>query len=114
MLFFVIEDFHGSDRKEIYRRFRDKGRLKPDELVVHHSWIAGDMSRCFMLVEADDATVLQRWGHRMGGSGRVRDRSGGQQQGHGRGIGYASLKGFGARRVPFPRQMTAIASTSIR
>ncbi|TIU77679.1 MAG: DUF3303 domain-containing protein, partial [Mesorhizobium sp.] len=46
MLFFVIEDFHGSDRKEIYRRFRDKGRLKPDELVVHHSWIAGDMSRC--------------------------------------------------------------------
>src|SRR3569832_2874098 len=61
MLFFVIEDFHGSDRKEIYRRFRDKGRLKPEELVVHHSWIAGDMSRCFMLVEADDATVLQRW-----------------------------------------------------
>ena len=61
MLFFVIEDFHGSDRKEIYRRFRDKGRLKPEELVVHHSWIAGDMSRCFMLVEADDVTILQRW-----------------------------------------------------
>ncbi|RAZ80145.1 DUF3303 domain-containing protein [Mesorhizobium atlanticum] len=61
MLFFVIEDFHGADRKEIYRRFRDKGRLKPDELVVHHSWIAADMSRCFLLVEADDVTILQRW-----------------------------------------------------
>ncbi|BCM18385.1 DUF3303 domain-containing protein [Mesorhizobium sp. J8] len=61
MLFLVIEDFHGADRKEIYRRFRDKGRLKPDELVVHHSWIAADMSRCFLLVEADDVTILQRW-----------------------------------------------------
>ncbi|MBZ9736794.1 DUF3303 domain-containing protein [Mesorhizobium sp. CA18] len=61
MLFLVIEGFHGADRKEIYRRFRDKGRLKPDELVVHHSWIAADMSRCFLLVEADDVTILQRW-----------------------------------------------------
>jgi hypothetical protein len=61
MLFLVIEDFHGADRKEIYRRFRDKGRLKPEELVVHHSWTAADMSRCFLLVEADDVTILQRW-----------------------------------------------------
>ncbi|MBW8908330.1 DUF3303 domain-containing protein [Mesorhizobium sp. RCC_202] len=61
MLFFVIEDYRGSDRKETYRRFNDKGRLKPDELVVHHSWIAGDMSRCFLLVETDDVTILQRW-----------------------------------------------------
>jgi hypothetical protein len=28
---------------------------------VHHSWIAADMSRCFLLVEADDVTLLQRW-----------------------------------------------------
>ncbi|WP_352615899.1 DUF3303 family protein [Mesorhizobium sp. M0323] len=32
MLFFVTEDFRGCDRKEIYRRFRDQGRLKPDAL----------------------------------------------------------------------------------
>ncbi|WP_263488894.1 hypothetical protein [Mesorhizobium sp. ES1-3] len=34
MLFIVIEDFTGCDRKEIYRRFRDRdrGRLKPEEL----------------------------------------------------------------------------------
>ncbi|MER9618409.1 DUF3303 domain-containing protein [Mesorhizobium sp. M0207] len=61
MLFFVTEDFRGCDRKEIYRRFRDQGRLKPDALLVHHSWIAADMSRCFLLVEADDVTLLQRW-----------------------------------------------------
>ncbi|WP_318012572.1 DUF3303 family protein [Mesorhizobium sp. BR1-1-6] len=29
MLFLVTEDFRGCDRKEIYRRFRDYGRLKP-------------------------------------------------------------------------------------
>ena len=61
MLFFVIEDFRGRDPKAIYRRFRDKGRLAPEGFVVHHSWIAGDMSRCFMLVEAGDVTLLQRW-----------------------------------------------------
>jgi hypothetical protein len=61
MLFFVIEDFRGRDPKAIYRRFRDKGRLAPEGFNVHHSWIAGDMSRCFMLVEADDVTLLQRW-----------------------------------------------------
>ncbi|MBT1155199.1 DUF3303 family protein [Aminobacter anthyllidis] len=61
MLFFVIEDFRGRDPKAIYRRFRDKGRLAPEGFLVHHSWIAADMSRCFMLVEADDVTLLQRW-----------------------------------------------------
>lgn len=61
MLFFVIEDFRGRDPKAIYRRFRDKGRLAPEGFVAHHSWIAADMSRCFMLVEANDVTLLQRW-----------------------------------------------------
>ncbi|UCI32751.1 DUF3303 domain-containing protein [Mesorhizobium sp. B4-1-4] len=61
MQFIVIEDFTGRDRRDIYRRFRDRGRLKPEELVVHHSWIAADMSRCFLLVEPDDVTLLQRW-----------------------------------------------------
>ncbi|MER9525652.1 hypothetical protein NKI96_18985 [Mesorhizobium sp. M0292] len=35
MQFIVIEDFTGCDRKEIYRRFGERGRLKPDALVVH-------------------------------------------------------------------------------
>ena len=59
MQFIVIEDFTGCDRKEIYRRFGERGRLKPDELIVHHSWIAADMSRCFLLVETDDVTLLR-------------------------------------------------------
>ncbi|WP_374120282.1 MULTISPECIES: DUF3303 domain-containing protein [Mesorhizobium] len=57
----MIEDFRGRDRKEIYRRFRDRGRLMPDGLRLHHSWISADMGRCFILMEADDVTLLQRW-----------------------------------------------------
>nr|WP_292183967.1 DUF3303 family protein [Mesorhizobium sp.] len=57
----MIEDFRGRDRKEIYRRFRDRGRLMPDGLRLHHSWISADMGRCFILMETDDVTLLQRW-----------------------------------------------------
>jgi hypothetical protein len=61
MLFMVVEDFRGRDPKAIYRRFRDKGRMMPDGLRFHSSWVAADMGRCFQLMEADDVTLLQRW-----------------------------------------------------
>ena len=32
MLFMVIEDFRGRDRKAVYRRVRDKGRALPEGL----------------------------------------------------------------------------------
>ncbi len=32
MLFMVIEDFRNRDRKAIYRRFREKGRMMPASL----------------------------------------------------------------------------------
>ena len=35
MLFMCIEDFSGQDRKAIYRRFRDKGRMAPAGLRIH-------------------------------------------------------------------------------
>ncbi|MGT2468128.1 DUF3303 domain-containing protein [Mesorhizobium atlanticum] len=65
--------------------------MKPDELIVHHSWIAGDMSRCFMLVEAEDVTILQRWAIEWNDLSGVRDRSGGDEQGYGRRAGRPSL-----------------------
>jgi len=61
MLFMVIEDFRQRDRKAIYRRFRDKGRMMPEGLRFVESWMAADMSRCFQLMEADDVTLFQRW-----------------------------------------------------
>lgn len=57
----VIEDFRGRDRKAIYRRFRERGRLMPDGLRFISSHVAADMSRCFQLMEADNVTLFQRW-----------------------------------------------------
>ena len=61
MLFMVIEHFRDQDAKAVYRRFRDKGRMMPDGLAYVGSWVAADLGRCFQLMEADDATLLQRW-----------------------------------------------------
>lgn len=61
MLFMVVEDFRGHDRKSIYRRVRDKGRLIPEGLTYVGSWISADMGRCFQLMEAEDITLFQRW-----------------------------------------------------
>ena len=61
MLFMVVEDFRGRDRKAIYRRFRDQGRMTPDGLRFVGSWVTADMGRCFQLMEADDVTLFQRW-----------------------------------------------------
>jgi len=61
MLFMVVEDFRGRDRRAIYRRFREKGRLTPAGVRFVDSWVAADLGRCFQLMEADDVTLLQRW-----------------------------------------------------
>ncbi|MEM7121646.1 MAG: DUF3303 family protein [Pseudomonadota bacterium] len=61
MLYFVIETFRNQDGRAVYRRFRDQGRMVPDGLIFHESWIAADMSRCFQVMECDDVGLLQRW-----------------------------------------------------
>ena len=61
MHFMVVEDFRNRDRKAVYRRFREKGRMMPDGLKFVSSWVTADMGRCFQLMEADDITLFQRW-----------------------------------------------------
>lgn len=61
MLFMVIETFRGHDTRAVYERVRDKGRQIPDGLAFLNSWVSADLSRCFQLMETDDATLFQRW-----------------------------------------------------
>lgn len=61
MLFMVIENYRDQNAKAVYRRFRDKGRMMPDGLKFVSSYVSADLGRCFQLMEADDATLLQRW-----------------------------------------------------
>jgi hypothetical protein len=61
MLFMVIEEFRDQDAKSVYRRFHEKGRLMPDGVTFHNSWVSADLGRCFQLMECNDITLLQQW-----------------------------------------------------
>jgi hypothetical protein len=59
MLFMVIEQF--KDAKAVYRRVREKGRMLSEGLKYVGSWVEADYSRCFQLMECDDASLFQKW-----------------------------------------------------
>jgi hypothetical protein len=61
MLFMVIERFRDQNAKAIYARFREKGRMTPEGLSVHGSWIEANFDRCFQLMECSDVRLLQEW-----------------------------------------------------
>jgi hypothetical protein len=69
MLFMVIERFRDNDMVPIYRRLRDKGRAFPEGLRYIDSWVEPNFSRCFQLMECDDARLLQEWVLQLRGSG---------------------------------------------
>jgi hypothetical protein len=61
MLFMVIEHFKGRDPEPVYARFRAQGRMAPDGLKYHGSWIEPNFSRCFQVMECDDIALLMQW-----------------------------------------------------
>jgi hypothetical protein len=61
MLFMVIEKFRDNDMVPIYRKVRDGSRGLPDGLKYIDSWVEPNFSRCFQLMECDDARLFQQW-----------------------------------------------------
>ena len=61
MLFMVIERFRDNDMVPIYRKLRDGSRMLPDGLQYIDSWVEPNFSRCFQLMECDDARLIQQW-----------------------------------------------------
>ncbi|PYI77621.1 MAG: hypothetical protein DMF04_05825 [Verrucomicrobia bacterium] len=61
MLYMVIEHFKGDAVPEIYRRFREKGRMMPDGLSYISSWIDTELKICYQLMETEDAALFSRW-----------------------------------------------------
>lgn len=61
MLFMVIETFAENDMIPAYQKIRDEGRVLPEGLTYHGSWIAADFSRCFQVMECDDIALIQDW-----------------------------------------------------
>ena len=61
MLFMVVERFKPGRAAEIYRRFRERGRMAPDDVKYVASWVDLDFNRCFQVMEADDEARLREW-----------------------------------------------------
>jgi uncharacterized protein DUF3303 len=61
MLFMIIERFKNGDAVPVYRRFRDHGRLAPDGVGYVSSWVDTGMERCYQVMEAADAGLIDQW-----------------------------------------------------
>jgi len=61
MLFMVIEHFKDGDFMPIGDRFRHSGRMLPEGVIYHASWIDSANFRCFQIMEAPDAQLLENW-----------------------------------------------------
>jgi hypothetical protein len=59
MLFMIIEHFH--DTKLLSDRFKQQGRMLPENVIYHGSWIDPPHNRCFQMMEAPDAEALAPW-----------------------------------------------------
>ncbi len=61
MLFMVIEHFRPGKAQEVYRRFRDRGRMAPDGVHYISSWVDQEFRRCFQVMEAPNEALLTEW-----------------------------------------------------
>jgi hypothetical protein len=61
MLYMIIEHFHPGKAPDIYRRFRDQGRLAPEGLRYIASWVDLEFHRCFQVMETDDEGLFRQW-----------------------------------------------------
>jgi hypothetical protein len=61
MLLMVVERFKAKDPKPISERFKRCGRMLPQGVVYHASWVDPADCRCFQLMEAADPGSLNEW-----------------------------------------------------
>ena len=61
MLFMVIERFKHGDARAIGQRFKQSGRMLPEAVIYHASWVDSTGTRCFQLMEAPRLESLSPW-----------------------------------------------------
>jgi Protein of unknown function (DUF3303) len=61
MFYMVIEHFKEGGAPEIYRRFREKGRMMPEGLEYISSWIDLDFKTCWQLMQTKDFALFDKW-----------------------------------------------------
>jgi hypothetical protein len=61
MLFMVIEHFKQGNPRPIAERFKSKGRMLPEGVRYHASWVDSTGARCFQIMEARHLQLLDAW-----------------------------------------------------
>jgi len=61
MLYMVIERFKEGTAPEIYRRFRQRGRMMPEGLEYISSWIDLSFKICWQLMQTEDLALFDKW-----------------------------------------------------
>jgi hypothetical protein len=61
MLFMVIERFKPGSTALIGERFKKNGRILPDGVIYHASWMEFNGARCFQIMEAANPELLRIW-----------------------------------------------------
>jgi hypothetical protein len=61
VLFMVIENFRDADWKAVHDRFVERGRMLPDAVTYHASWIDPARARCYQVMEAASSEALRPW-----------------------------------------------------
>lgn len=59
--YMVIENFFDNCLDKVYERFHRNGRMLPQGLRYIDSWLAGDGSRCFQLMETEQFELFREW-----------------------------------------------------
>jgi len=57
----VIEKFKDGRPGPVGERFRQSGRMMPEGVMYHGSWVDEGEMRCFQIMEAAGAEILQEW-----------------------------------------------------
>jgi hypothetical protein len=61
MLFMVIERFKQGNPQPIGERFKSCGRMLPDGVTYHASWVDSTGTCCFQIMEAPQRQLLDGW-----------------------------------------------------
>lgn len=57
----VIESFKDGNAIQVGERFRQRGRMLPDGVLYHASWLEPRGARCFQVMEASAPELIQAW-----------------------------------------------------
>lgn len=61
MLFMVMERFKHGDAGPFGERFRREGRMLPEGVTYHASWVDSARTCCFQVMEAQHPQSLTTW-----------------------------------------------------